>query len=158
VTAADAIAVADLEETNRLATELEALVSGALTMALVQEAEPGDPLRECWLAHERFRVSETRSINRAEILTARTDTAAEVAKVTAAEAAAAKAAALCRHGSCRRRGSCRCRGAAAKAAADELGARAALVPELPKEPGGGADGMVEDAEEIPGLPVFSVGA
>ena len=35
---------------------------------------------------------------------------------------------------------------------------AALAPELPKEPGGGAGGMAEDAEEIPGRPVFSVGA
>jgi hypothetical protein len=25
-----------------------------------------------------------------------------------------------------------------------------LAPELPKEPGGGAGGMAEDAEEIPG--------
>ena len=38
------------------------------------------------------------------------------------------------------------------------GAEAASSPELPKEPGGGADGMAEDAEEIPGRPVFSVGA
>jgi hypothetical protein len=38
-------------------------------------------------------VSEARSINRAEILTARTDAAAEVAEVAAAEAAAAEAAA-----------------------------------------------------------------
>jgi hypothetical protein len=36
-------------------------------MALAQEAEPGDLLRECWLAHERLRVSEARSINCAEI-------------------------------------------------------------------------------------------
>jgi hypothetical protein len=50
-------------------------------------------LRKCWLAHERLRVSEARSISRAEILTARTDTAAEVAEVAAAEAAAAEAAA-----------------------------------------------------------------
>jgi hypothetical protein len=57
VTAAKAIAVADLEEANRLAAEFEALGGGALTMALVQEAEPGGPLRECWLAHERLRVS-----------------------------------------------------------------------------------------------------
>jgi hypothetical protein len=34
-------------------------------MALAQETEPGDLLRECWLAHERLRVSEARSINRA---------------------------------------------------------------------------------------------
>jgi hypothetical protein len=33
-----------------------------------------------------------------------------------------------------------------------------LAPELPKEPGGGAGGIVEGAEEIPGRPVFSVGA
>jgi hypothetical protein len=33
-----------------------------------------------------------------------------------------------------------------------------LTPELPKEPGGGADGMAEDAKEIPGRPMFSVGA
>jgi|AntAceMinimDraft_5_1070358.scaffolds.fasta_scaffold78531_1 hypothetical protein len=33
-----------------------------------------------------------------------------------------------------------------------------LAPELPKEPGGGADGMAEDAEKIPGRPVFSVEA
>ena len=32
-----------------------------------------------------------------------------------------------------------------------------MAPELPKEPGGGAGGMAEDAEEIPGRPVFSVG-
>jgi hypothetical protein len=55
LTAAEAIAVADLEEANRLGAEFEALVGGALTMALAQEAEPGDPLRECWLAHERLR-------------------------------------------------------------------------------------------------------
>jgi hypothetical protein len=43
-------------------------------------------------------------------------------------------------------------GGAAKAAADAPGAEAALSPELPNEPGGGADGMAEDAEEIPGRP------
>jgi len=42
--------------------------------------------------------------------------------------------------------------AASKAAANAPGAEAALSPELPKEPGGGADGMAEDAEEIPGRP------
>ena len=47
-------------------------------------------------------------------------------------------------------------GAAAKAAADALGAQTALTPELPKEPGGSADGMAKDAEEIPGRPMFSV--
>ena len=63
-----------------LAAEFEAL-GGALTMALAPKAEPGDPLRECWLAHERHRVSEARSINRVEILTAFTDTAAEMDEV-----------------------------------------------------------------------------
>jgi hypothetical protein len=61
VTSAEAIAVEDLEEAKRLAAEFEALGDGALTMALAQEAEPGNPLRKCWLAHERLRVSETRS-------------------------------------------------------------------------------------------------
>jgi hypothetical protein len=40
VTAAKAIAVADLEEAGRLAAEFEALGGGALTIALAQEAEP----------------------------------------------------------------------------------------------------------------------
>jgi hypothetical protein len=102
-----------LEEAKRLAAEFEALGGGALTMALAQEAEPGDDLRECWLARERLRVSEARSINLAEILTARTDVAAEAAEVAAAEAAVAEAAAAA--------------GGAAKAAADALGARAALA-------------------------------
>ena len=66
---------------------------GALTIAIAQEAETGDHLRKCWLAHERLRVSKARSINRAEILTARTDAAAEVTEVAAAGAAAAEAAA-----------------------------------------------------------------
>jgi hypothetical protein len=54
VTAAEAIAVADLEEAKRLVAEFEAMGGGALTMALAQEAEPGGHLRECWLAHERL--------------------------------------------------------------------------------------------------------
>jgi hypothetical protein len=37
VTAAEAIAVADLEEANRLAAEFKAMGGGALTMALAQE-------------------------------------------------------------------------------------------------------------------------
>jgi hypothetical protein len=45
-------------------------------------------------SHERLRVPEARSINFAEILTARTDTAAEVFEVSAAEAAAEAAAAM----------------------------------------------------------------
>jgi chemosensory pili system protein ChpA (sensor histidine kinase/response regulator) len=80
-------------EVKRLAAEFEALDGGALSMALAQEAEPGDPLRECWLAHERLCVSEARSTKRAEILTARADAAAEAAEVAAAEAAAAEATA-----------------------------------------------------------------
>ena len=33
-----------------------------------------------------------------------------------------------------------------------------MAPEQPKEPSGGAGGMAEDAEEIPGRPVFCAGA
>ena len=76
VTAAEAIAVADLEEAKRLAAEFEATGGDALAVAIAQEAEPGDPLRKGYLAYELLRVSEARSINRAEILTARTDAAA----------------------------------------------------------------------------------
>jgi hypothetical protein len=79
-----ATAAADWEKNKRLAAEFEALGGGALTMALAQDAEPGDSLRECWLAHEGLRVSEARSINCAEILTARTDASAEVAEAAAA--------------------------------------------------------------------------
>jgi hypothetical protein len=136
-------------------------------------------------------VSEARSINRAKILTARTDTAAEVAEVAAAEASAAEAAAAVKAVAAAEAAAAAgaaakaaadalgartalapelpkepgggaeaaaAAGAAAKAAADALGARTALAPELPKEPGGGADGMAEDVEEIPGRPMFSVGA
>ena len=46
VTAAEAIAMADLEKTKHSAAESEALGGGALTMALAQEVEPGGPLRE----------------------------------------------------------------------------------------------------------------
>ena len=66
VTTAETIAMADLEEAKRLAAEFEAMGGGALILALAQEAESGDHLRKCWLAHERLRVSEARSINRAE--------------------------------------------------------------------------------------------
>jgi hypothetical protein len=119
-------------------------------------------------------VSEARSINRVEILTARTNTAAVVAKVTAAEAAAAEAAAAVEAVAAAEAAaaveavaaaetaaaveSAAAAGAAAKAAADAPGAEAALAPELPKKPGGGAGGMAEDAKEIPGRTVFSVGA
>jgi hypothetical protein len=41
-TAAEAIAVADLEEAKSLAAEFEAMGGGALTIAHAQEAEPGD--------------------------------------------------------------------------------------------------------------------
>jgi hypothetical protein len=100
-------------------------------------------------------VSEARSINCAEILTARMDAAAEAAEVTAAEAAAAEAAAAVETAAAAEAAAAA--GATAKTAVDALGARAALAPELPKEPGGGAGGMAEDAEEIPGRPVFCVG-
>jgi hypothetical protein len=88
-------------------------------------------------------------------LTARTGAAAEVAEVAAAEAAAAEATAAVEAVAAAEAAADA--GAAAKAAADALGARKALAPELPKEPGGGADGMAEDAKEIPGRPMFSVG-
>jgi hypothetical protein len=155
VTVAEAIAVEDFAETNRLAAEFEALGESALTMAFTQGAEPGDPLRECWLAHERLRVSDARSNNGAEILTARTYASAEAAEVAATEAAAAEAAAAVEASIAAEAAAA---GGAKKSAADALGARAALSPELPKEPGGGAGGMAEDAEEIPGRPVFGVGA
>jgi hypothetical protein len=77
-----------------------------------------------------------------------------VAEVAAAEAAASEAAAAAEAAAAE---SAAAAGAAAKAA-DALGARTALVPELPKQPGGGADGMAEDAEEISGRPMSSVGA
>ena len=161
MTAAEAIAVEDLKETNRLAAELEALGERALTMAFTQGgANPGDPLRECWLTHERLRVSVARSINRAEFLTARMEAATEAAEVAAAEAAAAEAAAAEATpalGAAAAAEAVAAAGTAAKAAADALGARAALASELPKEPGGGAGGMAEDAEETPERPVFSVG-
>jgi broad specificity polyphosphatase/5'/3'-nucleotidase SurE len=54
MTAAKAIAVADLEEAKHLAAKFEALGGGALTMAHALEAEPRDPLRECRLTHERI--------------------------------------------------------------------------------------------------------
>ena len=45
-TAAEAIAMADLEEAKRLAAEFEALGGGALAVAIAQEAEPGGPLAQ----------------------------------------------------------------------------------------------------------------
>jgi hypothetical protein len=57
VTAAEAIAVADFDEAKRLAVEFEAFGGGALTMALAQEADAGDPLRGCWLAHKHGSAS-----------------------------------------------------------------------------------------------------
>ena len=129
---------------------------GALTMALAQEAEPGDPLRKCWLAHGRLRVSEARSINCAKVLTARTDATTEAAEVAAADAAAATAAAVKALAAAEAADAA---GDAAKAAADAPGARAFLALELPKEPGGGTGSMAEEAEEIPGpgRPAFCVG-
>jgi hypothetical protein len=153
VTAAEAIAVVDLEEAQRLAAKSEALGGGAFTMALAQEAEPGDPSRECWLAHERLRVSEARSINRAGILTAYTETAAELADVAAVEAAAAEAAdaveAAATAESATAVESAAAAGAAAKAVGDAPSAEAALAPKLPEEPGGSAGGMAEGAETPP---------
>jgi hypothetical protein len=110
-------------------------------------------LRECWLARERLCVSEARSINRAFILTARTDAAAEAAEAAAAEAAAEEAVAAVETAAAAEAAAAAA-GAAAKAAADAPGAQAALASELPKLRGGGADGMAEDAEELPVGPSF----
>ena len=119
VAAAESIAVADLEDAKRLAAEFEALGGGALTKTIAQEAEPGDHLRDCFLACERLRVSEARSINLEGIFTARTDVSAEAAEVAAAKAAVAEAAAAVEAAAAA--------GAAAKAAAEALAARAALA-------------------------------
>jgi hypothetical protein len=63
--AAAETAEADLEEAKYLAAEFKALGGGALTIALAQDAEPRDPLRECWLVHERLRCRrQTRPIAR----------------------------------------------------------------------------------------------
>jgi hypothetical protein len=80
-----------------------------------------------------------------------------VGEVAAAEAAAAKAAAAVEAVAAAEAAAAvesvaAADRAASKAAADAPGAKAALSPELPKEPGGGADGMAEEAEEIPGRP------
>jgi hypothetical protein len=79
-----------------------------------------------------------------------------VAEVAFAEAAAAEAAAAVEAVAAAEAvaavESAAAAGAASKAAANAPGADAAFSPELPKEPGGGADGMAEDAEEIPGRP------
>jgi hypothetical protein len=73
-----------------------------------------------------------------------------VAEVAAAEATAAEAAAAVEAVAAAEAAAAA--GAASKAAANAPGAEAALSPELPKKPGGGSDGMAEDAEEIPGWP------
>ena len=101
-------------------------------------------------------MSEARSINHAEILSARTDAAEKAAKVSAAEASAAEAAAAEAAAAVEASAAAE---TAAKAAADALGARAALAAELPKESDGGTGGMTEGAEEISGRPpVFRMGA
>jgi hypothetical protein len=101
-------------------------------------------------------VSEARSINRAKNFTARTDDATEAAEVAAAEPAFAEASAAVEAGAAAEAAAAA--GAAAKAVADALGARTAFAADLPKGPGGGAGGMAEDAEEIPGRLMYSVGA
>ena len=59
--AAEAEATARMEEAKRLAAEYEAMGGGAGTEALVQAAEPGDPLRERWHAHHLLRESDRRA-------------------------------------------------------------------------------------------------
>jgi hypothetical protein len=56
--AAAETAEADLEEAKYLAAEFEAFGGGAITIALAQEAEPGDPLHECWAIAKRHEVVE----------------------------------------------------------------------------------------------------
>jgi hypothetical protein len=87
-------------------------------------------------------------------LTARTDAAAEAAEVAAAESASAETAAAEASAAVEAAAAeaVAAAGAAAKAAADAPGAQAALAPDLPKELGGGAGGMAEDAEELPAGP------
>ena len=89
---------------------------------------------------------------------ARTDATAEVAEVAAAETAAAEAAAAVAAATeaAAPVESAAAAGGTANAAADAPGAEAALAPELPKEPCGGADGIAEDVEEIPERPMSSV--
>jgi hypothetical protein len=125
VTAAEAIAVADLEEARRLAAEFETLGGSVFVMAIAQKAEHGDHLRECWLARERLCASDARSISLVKILTARTDVTAEAAEVAAAEAAVAEAAAAMEAAAAAE--ATAAAGAAAKAAADALGARKAFA-------------------------------
>jgi hypothetical protein len=84
----------------------------------------------------------------AEVAAAEAAAAGAAAAVEAVAAAEAVAAVECAAAA----------GAAAKAAADAPCAEAALVPELPKEPGGYVDGIAEDAEEISGRAMYSVGA
>jgi hypothetical protein len=119
---------------------------------------PGDPLRGFWLAQERLHAPEARSINRAEILTARKNAAAEAAEVAAAKAAFAEtaaavaAAAETAAAEAAAAEAAAAAGSAAKAAADAPGAQAESAPELPKEPSGGAGGIAEDAKELPAGP------
>ena len=79
-----------------------------------------------------------------------------MAEVAAAEAAAAEAAAAVEAVAAAEAAaaveSSTAAGGAAKATANAPVAEAVLSPELLKEPGGGADGMAEDAEEIPWRP------
>jgi hypothetical protein len=161
VTAAEAIAVADLEETNRLAAEVEALVGGALTMALAQEAEPGDPARV--LARTRAApVSEAHSINRAEILTVRTGAVAEAAEVAAAEAAAAEAAAAeaaAAEGAAAVEVAAAAEAAAAAGAAAKAAANvAALAPELSKDLAAARAAWPRTPRRSPGGPCLVWGA
>ena len=82
-----------MEETKRLAAEYEAMGGGAgtETEALAQAAEPGDPLREQWLAYQLLLESDRRAALLGEMLSARAAAAAETAAIDAAVAAAAAA-------------------------------------------------------------------
>ena len=68
VVAAKAEAAVRMEETKRLAAEYEAMDGGALTEALAQAAEPGDPLRERWHAHCLLYESDRRADTRGKLM------------------------------------------------------------------------------------------
>ena len=85
--AAEAEAAVRMEETKRLAAEYEAMDGGALTEALAQAAEPGDPLRERWHAHCLLDESDRRADTRGKLMSVREAVAAETAATNAAVAA-----------------------------------------------------------------------
>ena len=143
--AAKAEAAVRMEETKRLAAEYEAMDGGALTEteALAQAAEPGDPLREQWLAYQLLLESDRRAALLGEMLSARAAAAAETAAIDAAVAAAAAAEAA----------------AASKAAAAVRKAAAeAVAAENKRRALDARNAGHKDGEDFSWRPVFGVGA